>query len=183
MASPSPASGTSRWCGAPAPRTRPARAGRLPSASGSRWPARGSGTLPSARSNSLRRPSPSIVLRIGGGVAPCVGRPSVTMKTLSGAATSGSSPRNAFSRLVPSCGTVRRSSRSTSLSACASLAVEPAARAARHQRPRLRVERDDLELRLRRNLRGEPVDGGDGAPPLLGRHAGATPACCAAGSR
>ncbi len=127
------------------------------------------GYLPSARSNSLSRPSPSMVLRIAGGVAPWVGRPSVMMKTLSGAGLSVFISANAFSRLVPS---VRHRAPQVHDDVGQRLriaAVEPASRAVRHHRPRLDVEREHLELRLRRDLRGEPVDRRDGAPPLL-RH-------------
>ncbi len=87
--------------------------------------------------------------RCAGGVAPCVGRPSVMMKTLSGAGLSVFISVNAFSRLVPSAGTVRRRFATTSVSACASLPSSQLAGAVRHQRPRLRVEREHLELRLR----------------------------------
>ncbi len=80
-----------------------------------------------------------------------------------------SSAVNAFSRLVPSAGTVRRRFTTTSVSACASLPSS--------QRPVLSgtsghafvLNASTWNFDFGGNLRRQPVDRGDGAPPFL-RH-------------
>ena len=128
------------------------------------------GHPPERRLEQLEPLSPSTVLRIVGGDAPCVGRPSVTMNHVVRRAESVRvATAKAFSRLVPSCGTSLRSCVIASLSAFASLASShlPALPATSGFAWVLNAV--DLELRLGGSLRRDPVDGRDRAPPLVGR--------------
>ena len=65
----------------------------------------------------------SHVFFTSGADAPCVGNPSVLRMMLSGRGESAPAAASAFSRLVPSCGTVLRNSRSTLFRAAASSAA------------------------------------------------------------
>ena len=124
-----------------------------------------------ARSKSFRRSLPEIV-RFCGGVRPCVGRPSVRRRMLSGWGRSAAAATNAFSRLVPPWGAVLRSratAASRDLRSLAPRASVPSVPGERGPAPRCRRRRSGSSIA--RELGREPVGGPHRAAPLVGAHA------------